>query len=77
MSPADIASRVADIGRDHSSGGAYGEPIIWDDEAAHTDEDKLHRDVFRAIADGKCEDPAACARAALESLDLDFERACA
>lgn len=47
-----------------------------DDEAAHSVEDALRRDVLRAIANGS---PAAAelARIALESESLDFARWCA
>ena len=45
-----------------------------DDEVAHRREDWLHQEVLKAIADGKCADPAACAAAALTTLDIDFER---
>lgn len=76
MTPREIAMRVRDIGAYNCSGGNYGTPECWDYEAAHADEDRLWRDVLRAIAEGWCEDPAACARAALESQDLEFKRAC-
>ena len=45
-----------------------------DDERQHRVESYLHRDVLRAIADGTCEDPAACAREAMKTWDLPFER---
>lgn len=45
-----------------------------DNEIAHGAEDTLHQDVLRAIADGKCENPRACAKAALGTLKLDFSR---
>lgn len=48
-----------------------------DDEAAHGAEDELHQSVLRAIAQGYCDDPAACAASALMTLDIDFERWCA
>lgn len=48
-----------------------------DDEAAHSLEDRLHRAVLRAVAEGRCEDPARCAELATTSLDLTFGRFCA
>ena len=45
-----------------------------DDERAHRAEDRLHQTVLRAIADGRCADPAECARAALQTLELSFSR---
>ena len=50
--------------------------IRHDDEAAHIKEDDLHQDVLQAIADGAA-DPAALAREALKTKDLDFARWCA
>ena len=47
---------------------------IGDDGTAHEEEDRLHQDVLRAIAEGKCSDPSMCADAALKTLRLDFER---
>jgi hypothetical protein len=51
--------------------------MAGDDELAHGAEDNLHHRVLRAIADGKCDDPQACAAAALATLQLDFARWCA
>ncbi len=48
-----------------------------DSEAAHGAEDDLHQEVLRAIADGICDDPAACARGALATLEIKFSRWCA
>lgn len=48
-----------------------------DDEAAHNMEDKLYRRVLEAIRDGRCENPPACAAAALMTQDMDFARWCA
>lgn len=50
---------------------------VHDSEAAHSMEDDLHQKVLRAIARGTAVDPAACAAAALTTLDLDFPRWCA
>lgn len=46
-------------------------------EAAHIAEDQLHADVLAAIADGTCENPKACAKAALNSVEIRFDRGCA
>lgn len=46
-------------------------------EVAHIAEDQLFADVLAAIADGTCDDPKACARAALTSVGIQFERGCA
>lgn len=43
-------------------------------DQAHSMEDSLHSDVLRAIASGTAEDPVACAREALRTEDLEFER---
>lgn len=51
--------------------------IASDDEAAHGAEDELYRHVLEAIAGGWCEDPAECAREALETRNIEFERWCA
>ena len=48
-----------------------------DFEAAHAAEDDLHQEVLLAIARGRCEDPAACASAALRTQGIDFARYCA
>lgn len=45
-----------------------------DDERAHIHEDTLYRAVLRAIALGACDDPATCAKAALETQMLKFAR---
>jgi len=65
VNPHDIMERVVDIKR-----------IAGDDERAHSEEDKLHQDVLRAIADG-APNSSLLARAALETCDLDFARWCA
>lgn len=51
--------------------------ISHDDEAAHGMEDALHQRVLRAIAREKCVDPVACAREALKTDKIKFERWCA
>lgn len=45
-----------------------------DDELAHGLEDCLYFGVLKAIADSECEDPVECARLAIKSKDIDFER---
>jgi len=44
-----------------------------DDEQQHAQEDRLHRDVLKAIADG-APNAAELASAALKTIDLDFDR---
>ena len=46
----------------------------WDNEGAHIAEDELYMDVLKAIAEGRCDDPAACASEALKSDNIDFVR---
>ena len=48
--------------------------LSHDPEAAHIAEDQLYRDVLKSIAEGICNDPAGCARAALKTGDLGFPR---
>lgn len=48
-----------------------------DAETAHSMEDNLYAALLQAIAAGDCEDPAACAEAALVTLSFDFPRWCA
>lgn len=66
MTVDEVRKRVAAIARltveDHN------------DEEAHVCEDELRMDVLQAIADGKCADPAGCAREALRTEDLEFCR---
>lgn len=47
---------------------------VGDDERAHSMEDALYTDLLRAIAAGLCEDPAACAKAALTTQTFGFAR---
>lgn len=53
--------------------------IADDDESAHSAEDRLHKDVLGAIANGsiKPHDAAAFAGLALETTRIDFARWCA
>ena len=48
--------------------------LAHDDEWAHSAEDELYRYVLQSIAHGTCEDPAACAAAALATETIKFER---
>ena len=48
-----------------------------DDEAAHGAEDALYAALLRAIAEGRCDDVAQCAREALKTEEIDFARWCA
>jgi hypothetical protein len=50
---------------------------VGDYEAAHSLEDKLHQKVLEAIANGRCDDPQACASIALRTQGFDFPRYCA
>jgi len=45
-----------------------------DDARAHSMEDELHQDVLRAIAEGRCDEPAECSRLALTTIDIGFAR---
>lgn len=48
-----------------------------DYESAHKKEDRLHRDVLTAIAEGRCDNPAECAAIAMQSWQIEFSRWCA
>lgn len=47
-----------------------------DDQYAHSLEDELHQDVLLAIATFDCGNPAALAKEALKTLDINFYRWC-
>jgi hypothetical protein len=66
MTPDWIRGRVRDI-----------EAMAWDDESAHGEEDELWAAVLLAIANGETDDPAECAKAALETQGIRFARWCA
>ena len=68
MKVSDVKKRVAKIKELSDTGRCT------DEEAAHSEEDELQRDVLKAIAGGTCEDPAACARACLRTSKLSFAR---
>ena len=55
----------------------YIRRIANDDEAAHAAEDSLHKDVLKAISEGTASDPKLCARFALLTANIDFNRWCA
>jgi hypothetical protein len=63
MTPSEVQKRIDEI-----------KAKRFDDEAAHSMEDDLHRDVLSAIARGECADPAECARLALTTFEIDFAR---
>lgn len=47
---------------------------IGDSEGAHAMEGALYLHLLKAIADGTCIDPVACAAEALKTQDLGFSR---
>jgi hypothetical protein len=63
MTEAEVLRRVEEI-----------RSIASDDSTAHLEEDNLREEVLQAIADGVCDNPQACARAALTTEDIDFAR---
>lgn len=68
MDPAEARHRVQEIRR-----LAGPDEASCDDQAAHAAQDRLYRDVLRAIADG-CALPRELAQAALETERIDFAR---
>ncbi len=52
------------------------ESADYDDEAAHSEEDKLREQVLEAIVEGS-PDPVALAKVALKTREIDFARWCA
>lgn len=48
--------------------------LAHDDEAAHAAEDALYCDVLKAIANNTCEDPQSCAKEALRTNQINFDR---
>lgn len=67
MTPEEVLLRVNRI-RD----------MAGDHEAAHSEEDALHRDVLAAIASGAAKPwPQECARIALTTAEIEFARWCA
>lgn len=55
----------------------YIESIQNDDERAHSMTDRLHIAVLNSIVNEKCEDYKICAKEALKTEDLPFDRWCA
>jgi len=51
--------------------------IRGDDESAHAAEDQLYRDILKAIAEGKAENPAALCAEGLRTRRIRFCRWCA
>ena len=49
----------------------------YDEETAHSCEDKLHQAVLRAICNGEAETPATLCAVAIKTLDILFARWCA
>jgi hypothetical protein len=66
--------KVTDVEREAtwivSAAGKFG----CDPEGLHSCEDDLYRAVLTAIAMGTCDDPKACAAAALKTQNADFPR---
>lgn len=63
MTEADVLKRVDAI-----------RAAAGDDEGAHIMDDDLRDDLLMAIANGECDNPAACARAALATNEIGFSR---
>lgn len=66
MTPAQVDTWVNDI-----------RILASDAEAAHKSEDDLYLALLTAIAEGRCKDPAECARVAIQSKNIAFHRWCA
>jgi hypothetical protein len=66
MTPEDVRKRVKKI-----------ESLKGDPEAAHGEEDDMHVAILQAIANNTCDDPAKCAKVALETERIEFPRWCA
>lgn len=66
MTRQEIAAMVGDIELEYLASD--------DDQRAHSEQDKLWVLVLSAIAEGKCLNPAECAREALKVMELDFRR---
>ncbi len=47
----------------------------YDNDDVQEQEGYLHADVLSAIAEGRCEDPRACAREAVKTLRIDRDNA--
>ena len=66
IDPGWVRSRVEDMRAESN-----------DSEMAHYDEDGLYASVLQAIADGRCDGPSECAKEALKTKAISFERWCA
>lgn len=66
MDTSEIKKRVKEI-----------KGVAWDDERAHSWEDKLWEDVLRAIANEDVDNPYTLAKEALKTKKIDFSRWCA
>jgi hypothetical protein len=66
LMPEDVKKMVAEL-----------KEIVGDDECAHGMEDTIHQTVLEEIAKGECMSPGECAREALKTKELDFNRWCA
>lgn len=66
MTVEEVEARVAKIAA-----------MAGDDEAAHCEEDELHKDVLRFIAEGCLGQVSALAIAALRTEEIEFARWCA
>ena len=60
MTPAEVRAAVLEVARRART----------DREVAHALQDELWLSLLRAIADGACDDPAACCREAAKTADL-------
>lgn len=68
LTAAEVQDMVEELGQRAKTHGA---------ETAHIREDDIHRAVLSAIATKNCDDPVACAAAAIKSLEIKFNRHCA
>lgn len=66
MTPTKVRQRVRDIAA-----------CKGDNEAAHSMEDDLYRDVIASIATGMCDDPEKVCAEALKTKEIEFVRWCA
>ncbi len=67
MTPDEVVRRIAVI-------QAEAADYDCEDEVAHACEDALYRDVLSAIAENRCSDAAECARLALTTQAINFNR---
>jgi hypothetical protein len=78
MTPEMVKQQIAEIAKLEGIRIFESQPDcthrFWDDAKAHILEDALYEGVLVAIAEGRCEDPRACAAEALKSSEFDFSR---